>query len=68
MLGRAVTVLFRTLYIIEQRRDKFRQLVITLQILTREGRDQEARRARQVLIYAWYMRPSYHDCKCKYPC
>lgn len=42
------------------KRDKFRQFVTTLQILTRKERGQGARKARQVPLCAWYMRPVYH--------
>ena len=42
----------------EQRRDKLRQLVTTLQIPTQKGRGQGARRARPVPLCTWYMRPA----------
>lgn len=51
----------------EQRRGNFRQLITALQILMRNGRDQGARRARQVPLCTLYMRPAYHGWECKYP-
>ena len=55
------------LYVMEQRSDKLRQLITILKTLMRKGRDQGARRARQVPLCAWYMRPAYHGWECKYP-
>jgi hypothetical protein len=65
MLDRGGTV--RILHIMEQKRDNFRQLVTALQIPTRNGRDQGARRARQVPLCTLHMRPAYHGWECKYP-